>query len=231
MFQNNLASLLKTAEELRIKGLAEVSWRDEEENADVTDKKENKSKHNNNKTNNNMDTTTTLKVINGQKTGSTPSAFAQLSPEQQLAPLPVLAPLSSPHIIENGSPTPPPMKRKRGRPPLDSEYDSYSTPKISAVKSTSPFTDGANNLVAVMLDENSEDQHSTKPEEEITWDEPNVDMQMDYEEELSSTRLIPKIERPDTPPDDMKQDPEYDPESCDELNASTSVIELIFQKK
>lgn len=31
IFQNHLATLLKTAEELRIKGLAEVSWKDDEQ--------------------------------------------------------------------------------------------------------------------------------------------------------------------------------------------------------
>lgn len=34
-FQCHLATLLKTAEELRIKGLAEVSWKDDEGNNDV----------------------------------------------------------------------------------------------------------------------------------------------------------------------------------------------------
>lgn len=37
LFQCHLATLLKTAEELRIKGLAEVSWRDEEQPANTSE--------------------------------------------------------------------------------------------------------------------------------------------------------------------------------------------------
>lgn len=41
LFQCHLATLLKTAEELRIKGLAEVSWRDEEQQSANSDSNSN----------------------------------------------------------------------------------------------------------------------------------------------------------------------------------------------
>lgn len=107
--QNNLASLLKTAEELRIKGLAEVSWRDDEsENAE------------NNDNNNNVTETTTNNYrplspapipLNSNHISGGSKGFD--NKENLVKTIPFLAPLSSPKDLSSLS------RKKRGRPPLD----------------------------------------------------------------------------------------------------------------
>lgn len=117
--QENLASLLKTAEELRIKGLAEVSWREDE-------------------CSEGGDSSSRLNSSLPRGNASTP-----IIPDM----MPMLTPLPS-HREENASngnsshnggsggggggngpitATPFPGKKKRGRPPLDEEYDSFCT--------------------------------------------------------------------------------------------------------
>jgi hypothetical protein len=103
--QNNLASLLKTAEELRIKGLAEVSWRDDEsENAE-----------NNDNNNNVTDTTTNFPLINQTPISSNGNSTGKSydNKENLLKAIPFLAPLSSPKDLSAAN------RKKRGRPPLD----------------------------------------------------------------------------------------------------------------
>lgn len=98
--------MLKTAEELRIKGLAEVSWRDDEsENAD-----------NNDNNNNVTDTTTNFPPMN--QTTIPPNSLVPSdrksydNKENLLKSMPFLAPLSSPKDLSAS-------RKKRGRPPLD----------------------------------------------------------------------------------------------------------------
>lgn len=111
--QNNLASLLKTAEELRIKGLAEVSWRDDEsDNAESND-------NNNNVTDatNNFPLLSQTPIpsnsnhITGASSGGDRKGYD--NKENLLKAIPFLAPLSSPKDLSSSS------RKKRGRPPLD----------------------------------------------------------------------------------------------------------------
>lgn len=107
IFQNNLASLLKTAEELRIKGLAEVSWRDDEsENPDSND-------NNNNVT----ETTNNFPLLNQTQIASNSNGTSTVksydNKENLLKAIPFLAPLSSPKDLSAAN------RKKRGRPPLD----------------------------------------------------------------------------------------------------------------
>ncbi|XP_021926075.1 uncharacterized protein LOC110832918 isoform X2 [Zootermopsis nevadensis] len=84
---SHLASLLKTAEDLRIKGLAEVSWRQE-----------------------------------GQPTAP-PKEDGMNCVDPQVS-----------HVesLGNGSDLEPPVKRRRGRPPMESDVSSFS-PKVASV--------------------------------------------------------------------------------------------------
>ena len=108
--QNNLASLLKTAEELRIKGLAEVSWRDDEsENAESND-------NNNNVTDtvtNNYPVLSPAPVASNSNHISTADRKGYENKENLIKAIPFLAPLSSPKDLSSLS------RKKRGRPPLD----------------------------------------------------------------------------------------------------------------
>jgi hypothetical protein len=105
--QNNLASLLKTAEELRIKGLAEVSWRDDE--AENTE---------NNDNNNNVTDTNGFALLSQTPTPSNSNHIhgsvgkGYDNKENLLKSIPFLAPLSSPKDLSSS-------RKKRGRPPLD----------------------------------------------------------------------------------------------------------------
>lgn len=131
--QNNLASLLKTAEELRIKGLAEVSWRDDEnENTESND--------NNNNTVSESSTSFPLLAQTSSSTHHLQSNHhaSQVGPSQSgsgssnndrkeydnkenlLKAIPFLAPLSSPKDLTSSA-----SRKKRGRPPLD-DSNSFS---------------------------------------------------------------------------------------------------------
>ena len=124
--QNNLASLLKTAEELRIKGLAEVSWRDDDgENPESNDN------NNNNVTETNSSFPLLAQQPSNHHQSSTLSSSSSSTNQSQMGPsslqqserkeydnkenllkaMPFLAPLSSPKDLSN--------RKKRGRPPLD----------------------------------------------------------------------------------------------------------------
>lgn len=175
--QDNLASLLKTAEELKIKGLAEVSWRNENRpgepqnhppaTAEILDTSShilhNSSNifvktfnNNNNNNSHNLPASNSPNVLMYPKI-STPVSLAppepmpnqpmHLSPFHQLAlqqlqsnqthqsqSIPQLTPLriqgtpSNATVTshENAPPPPFPVKKKRGRPPLDGEFEQYT---------------------------------------------------------------------------------------------------------
>lgn len=128
-----MASLLKTAEELRIKGLAEVSWRDDE-----NDNTENNDSNNNNVTESNtsfphMEPTPSSSAASsvsnthhnlqremGANAGSVNSCDRKEydNKENMLKAMPFLAPLSSPPK-DLSSPSSSTSRKKRGRPPLD----------------------------------------------------------------------------------------------------------------
>lgn len=109
LLQNNLASLLKTAEELRIKGLAEVSWRDDE-----SDTAENNDSNNNvTDSSNNFPllSQTSIPPHSNQLSGAPTKGYD--NKENLLKTIPFLAPLSSPKDLSSSG------RKKRGRPPLD----------------------------------------------------------------------------------------------------------------
>lgn len=151
--------------------------------------------------------------------------------------MPVYLPNNSPVHNENGVQQIPSQKRKRGRPPLDGAFESYSTPKIAHIEGNATNFNSAN-LVSVMLDtENSMD----KSHEEETCNESAVDLQMDCERESSSPPVVPKVERPDTPTDednyyrgdnDGDVDGQYDMDYLDfkpsDADATTSVCKFRF---
>lgn len=118
----NLASLLKTAEELKIKGLAEVSWKDDQNSVieDIDGHKKDK------KTIKKYSSSTTTATPTEIITPTPPKSPKTESQEDEISVAPVLTPISSISPKENSSPNIP-LKRKRGRPPLDGEFDSYST--------------------------------------------------------------------------------------------------------
>lgn len=118
--------------------------------------------------------------------------------------LPYLAPLvdGSPqhrHHCE-GDENLPPIKKKRGRPPLDNDFDSYSTPKIGhgdyPIRSFGNDSQLTVTTAAIMNDDNSGD-HSSRPNSML---EQSLEVQMDCEDDLPVHNLVPKLERPDTPP-------------------------------
>lgn len=108
IFQNNLASLLKTAEELRIKGLAEVSWRDDE----------GESPENNDSNNNVTGDASNFPVLSQTPIPANSNLISGSSNgksydnKENLKAIPFLAPLSSPKDLSAS-------RKKRGRPPLD----------------------------------------------------------------------------------------------------------------
>ncbi|XP_055371309.1 protein tramtrack, beta isoform isoform X2 [Condylostylus longicornis] len=129
----NLASLLKTAEELKIKGLAEVSWRDDDamdqpiaepetklHGCSASQEKELSAHQFNNYMNNNNNNINAIDEI------------SQI-PNHRIPRMPLLTPIPSPNQnLDQFS-----LKRKRGRPPLDDTYDIFSAQKISQIKSLS----------------------------------------------------------------------------------------------
>uniref|UniRef100_A0A8D8CWB0 Protein bric-a-brac 1 n=1 Tax=Culex pipiens TaxID=7175 RepID=A0A8D8CWB0_CULPI len=254
----SLASLLKTAEELRIKGLAEVSWRDDDNGSTAgSDASGNNNNNNgsllvknpasaNNNNNNSIKIVETKKLMAPHHASSLAARSSSLTPltvsslENRISDspnLPLLTPLTA------GSPRNPancasPMnyfgssnKKKRGRPPLDEEYDTFQQlPKISHVEggagSSTPFT-SSSQLVAVMMDDSSNDQvredqqqqqassqlhhHPLHPlsaatasylEQQSRTVPPEAMHEMEFDEDTHIPRkMIPKMERPDTPQD------------------------------
>lgn len=225
-FQEQLASLLRTAEELRIKGLAEVSWNDE--NGDGRRIK-NKTHNIRNLMHLNETAVTTSNPLQQPKRHSFSNSNSTNQPNQnEVDPLAessgskgsdeavqvtksganqFLLPVNSPQrSIEETMPT---VKKKRGRPPLDDDFDSYSTPKITHVESTANSFDAHNDQNA-MYDENSHESPSAILEQSM-----EVSMTCDNEEPTLMP-IQPKIERPDTPAsvkNDYYDESEYNPSS------------------
>lgn len=127
--------------------------------------------------------------------------------EQQLvspAPIPLIAePMSSPQPKQYETDESVPVKKKRGRPPLDDDFDSYSTPKISHVESTAGSINDhqTSNFADSMSDDNSREMQQ-KPTLML---EQNMEVLMDADDDDFSppAHMIPKIERPETPPMDV----------------------------
>ncbi|XP_059617940.1 protein tramtrack, beta isoform isoform X2 [Phlebotomus argentipes] len=199
----NLASLLKTAEELKIKGLAEVSWREDEGAAEP-------------------------KVEGRSSDPSKPTHHSDTAESHQSesnsAQMPFLTPLR--YHQQNGKNNGLPAKRKRGRPPLDGEFENYSTPKISHVEShaSGGYADSSH-LVSVMMDEdNSKDLMSHSYQD----NDGALTSQIDYEDEAPmGANLVPKKERPETPadyvvPGDGEMDDEAEEDDDDDESVPNS---------
>lgn len=231
-FQEQLASLLRTAEELRIKGLAEVSWNDE--NGGDGRRAKNKTHNIRNLMHLNETAITTAKAIQQPKRHSfsnsnsinqvnatdidplaESSGSAKSSSEE---PMQVttksgtnqfLLPVNSPQrSIEEA--TMPTVKKKRGRPPLDDDFDSYSTPKITHVESTAVNSFDIHSEQNAMYDENSHESPSAILEQSM-----EVSMTCDNDEPTIMP-IQPKIERPDTPAsvkNDYYDENDYNPSS------------------
>lgn len=246
IIQNNLSSLLKTAEDLRIKGLAEVSWRDEMEgggDAVITRSRkqfaaavascgpagnqDESTQHSTNATCVDQHISPIQRHVSANVIAGTnhhTSNFQQspihllqsrlnepppdlhnrssqpyphyISRTNQMQPILPMARLTSSnyshqsHPLSQQQPQPfqnrnnfphneitsiLPVKRKRGRPPLDGEFDSYSTPKISHVESGAPHStafvncEPAASIVEAVLDDGSQtatNQHHSEPTQE-----------------------------------------------------------------
>lgn len=162
-FQDNLASLLKTAEELKIKGLAEVSWKTDRQrevqghgqppegfDSNVYVKTFN---NNNNNISNAMPNTSSPNILMYPKI-NTPVSLAPdqfpAHPMQRMSPfhsmamippqmvqqhqhlnssnIPQLTPLriQGTTTVQSESFNALPAKKKRGRPPLDGEFEHYT---------------------------------------------------------------------------------------------------------
>jgi len=105
---------------------------------------------------------------------SSPPATADTAGGDASLPIPMLAPIHSQkrehsHYISS--------KKKRGRPPLDGEFDTYSSPKIAHMDNGSLYPDSSH-LVSVMMDENSKELLETHREDISTFSEQNIDMNM-----------------------------------------------------
>ncbi|XP_065092501.1 uncharacterized protein LOC135713325 [Ochlerotatus camptorhynchus] len=271
----SLASLLKTAEELRIKGLAEVSWRDDENGSTTgSDASGNNNNNNNsvsvkNGNNNSINNNNSIKIVETKKLlapqlgGSSLTPLTVSSLEQRISDspnLPLLTPLAA------GSPRNPAScaspinyfghKKKRGRPPLDEEYDTFQQiPKISHVEggagSSTPFT-SSSQLVAVMMDDSSNDQvrdeqsqhqqhqHQSSAtasylEQQSRTVPPETLHEMEFDEDTHIPRkLIPKLERPDTPQDYMSTSGpkfEFDEQSPPSPNDQNNSVFLTPQEQ
>ncbi|XP_063704887.1 protein tramtrack, beta isoform-like [Culicoides brevitarsis] len=169
----NLSSLLKTAEELRIKGLAEVSWHDDE---------------NENET---ASTRVNVTMSHATNVSSTPTTN---NPDSGNS-IPMLTPITI-HTKDDVTKDGFPNKKKRGRPPLDEEYDSFSTPKSNNIGTSHNYSDSSH-LVSVMMDDNSKE--NTKENEQVN-SMSNAESNHSSNGNLSPHNLlIPKIERIDTP--------------------------------
>lgn len=210
-----MASLLRTAEELRIKGLAEVSWNDE--NGDsrriknkthnirnlmhsnetaVTTAKPASKRHSFSSSNGNQMNTTNevdpLAESSGRSADEAPISVATKSGPNQF-----LLPTNSPPRSSVDE-TAPPVKKKRGRPPLDDDFDSYSTPKITHVESTANSFDTHAEPNA-MYDDNSRG-HSPSAILEQSMEVNDMSCENEHENDDPTLMPIqPKIERPDTP--------------------------------
>lgn len=245
MLQEQLASLLRTAEDLRIKGLAEVSWHDENGGEDKhkhTNKSNNNirvgggsggnggngsasqssssghpttvrlptkrnsiSSNNSNQNHVSSDEAEHLAEITSRNDKEEMHHPIRLSAAAAVAPL--LMPMDSPntkqqndHCITADEQTMPPVKKKRGRPPLDDDFDSYSTPRISHVEGAT--NSNYRRISQPTYDDNSVDHHQHHNNDPLSQPnsilEQSMEVQMDCDDDVVEN-IIPKVERPDTP--------------------------------
>lgn len=234
--QDQLSSLLKTAEDLRIKGLAEVSWRDEDEasNKNATNKSALKSRNSISfstsdqiRAASSASATYSPRLNNDNDyqascgTGSTASG-ASGAASTHIPPIPLLNSMQDKHSLDNSDDlSMQPAKKKRGRPPLDDDFDSYSTPKITHVESTAGSATGTGGSGSSATTVNSSSNYNDhNPLDTLSDDgshqmhahsnsmlEQNMEIQIDEDENALQGQIIPKIERPDTPP--LNYRPEY----------------------
>lgn len=116
------------------------------------------------------------------------------------------------HTIVGEEHTMPPVKKKRGRPPLDDDFDSYSRPRIAHIESGTSKT-----YRQPAYDDHSDDHHPntdplSQPQSIL---EQSMEVQMDCDEE-GVEHIIPKVERPDTPvsvKNDSYDENDYNPTS------------------
>lgn len=213
-----MASLLRTAEELRIKGLAEVSWNDENGDSRRT---KNKTHNIRNLMQSTETAVTTAKPVSKRHSFSSSnsnqmnsnevdplaeasgrSADESVSVSKLSGPNQFLLPTNSPQRNNAEESSVAPVKKKRGRPPLDDDFDSYSTPKIAHVESSHNNFD-AHTEQNAMYDDNS---HGHSPTAILEQSMEVNDMSMSCEnDDPTMMQIQPKLERPDTP-DSPKQD-------------------------
>lgn len=244
--QEQLASLLRTAEELRIKGLAEVSWNDE--NSGDGRRTKNKTHNIRNLMHLNETAITTAKPIQQPKrhSFSNSNSINQLN-VNDIDPLaessgstkscldePIQVTTKSganQFLLPNNSPqrsveeaTMPTVKKKRGRPPLDDDFDSYSTPKITHVESTANSFNMHSEQNA-LYDENSHESPSAILEQSM-----EVSMTCDNDEPTIMP-IQPKIERPDTPAsvkNDYYDENDYNPSSPMDESTDHGLASQVF---
>lgn len=222
-----MSSLLKTAEDLRIKGLAEVSWRDEDDGKNTLYKSSAM------KSRNAINCSNTDQMQRATGTAYSPRLSESDYQASGSASSSVVVPtiISTEKHSDSDELSIQPAKKKRGRPPLDDDFDSYSTPKISHVEST------ANRSIAKRYSESS---MGTNPLDKLSDDgshemlvhsnsmlEQNMEIQIDEDEQALQGHIVPKTERPDTPAAsrDYYDDDENPGSPLDETgDASTSQV-------
>lgn len=250
----SLASLLKTAEELKIKGLAEVSWRDEETHGSTVDGsieetllqaqhqhhqlQQLKQHHQNQQHHQHQQHHHQQQQQHSVMSPPSmpPSSSSSSVGEQKHVPL--LAPINT---NKDGAQTMPlPLRKKRGRPPLDAEFHESQACRqktahfeavVAAAAAAAPYSSDSSHLVSILMDESSKEKMS-KTNNNVSWAEQNLDTHMDFDDEEPSASIIPKLERPETPldgiphPDDISS-----PNSPSEMGASSSQPLILSQQE
>lgn len=106
-----------------------------------------------------------------------------------------------------------------GRPPLDDDFDSYSTPKICHTETVQNIETPVD--PSSVYDDNSHDPMS-RPSSIL---EQSMEVSMTSDNDEAVTAIQPKIERPDTPASvkDYYDDNEYNPQSPMDEATDTSL--------
>ncbi|CAD7091157.1 unnamed protein product [Hermetia illucens] len=190
----NLASLLKTAEELKIKGLAEVSWREDDGEPPIPETEHNIP----------------------ERIEQTPT----INEEIVMPRMPVLTPIPSPNNADSHAVGVNP-KRKRGRPPLDEEYDVYSTPQLPQIveNATTPSTQANDNVNAL-------DSTQSPSMDESSQCEPSVSIHTDSRDKPEDWIKDELDADMDSPSDDIKEE-----EDSPDEHGSTSNFLLTPQEQ
>lgn len=207
-----------------------MSWRDEDGKKGVTSKPGLKSR-------NSISLSTAEQIRVGSSASATYSprlsdSDYQASCSTSSAPIQIQAEKHS----DSEEQTAPPVKKKRGRPPLDDDFDSYSTPKISHVESTAPsnYNDQMSNVLDALSDDGSQGLHTNAN----SMLEQNMEITIEDDEDALHGQIIPKTERPDTPPttykpeyyDDIEDNPASPLEDPSDP-ASTSQVNILMKRQ